>query len=183
LRKKTTVCDSTDVDGAAQWAAMPPTLTDEDYRRLLELRTGLRRFLRWSEQHAEAAGLTPAQHQLLLAIRGHPDSRGPTVGDVAGYLLLRHNSAVGLVDRAESAGLITRSQDAQNLSVVRLRLTGQGSKQLEALSEQHLEELAHLAPTMHALWDALEHAAHGDPDGAPHPAARPPATGPGTQSA
>ena len=74
---------------------MTPTPTDEDYRRLLELRTGLRRFLRWSEQHAEAAGLTPAQHQLLLAIRGHRDPRGPTVGDVAGYLMLRPHSAVG----------------------------------------------------------------------------------------
>jgi DNA-binding MarR family transcriptional regulator len=130
--------------------------SDEDYRRLLELRTGLRRFLRWSEEQARAAGLTPAHHQLLLAIRGHPDRRGPTVGDVAGYLLLRHHSAVGLVDRAVAAGLIARSQDTDNASAVRLRLTENGSRQLEALSELHLEELAHLAPTMHVLWDALE---------------------------
>jgi DNA-binding MarR family transcriptional regulator len=157
---------------------MTPTPTEKDYRRLLELRTGLRRFLRWSEQHAEAAGLTPAQHQLLLAIRGHRDPRGPTVGDVAGYLLLRHHSAVGLVDRAADAGLITRSQDPDNLSVVRLRLTDQGSRQLEALSEQHLEELAHLAPTMHALWDALASASDGDPRRAPHPAAPPLEPGP-----
>ena len=87
---------------------MNPTPSDEDYRRLLELRTGLRRFLRWSEQQAETAGVTPAQHQLLLAIRGHPDERGPTIGDAAGYLLLRHHSVVGLVDRAENAGLIER---------------------------------------------------------------------------
>jgi DNA-binding MarR family transcriptional regulator len=147
--------------------------SDEDYRRLLELRTGLRRFLRWSEQHAQAAGLTPAQHQLLLAIRGHPGERGPTVGDVAAYLLLRHHSAVGLVDRAESAGLVAREQDPDNFSVVRLRLTERGSRQLETLSEQHLEELAHLAPTMHALWDALEHGRDGDSRSDPHPAARP----------
>ncbi len=132
---------------------------------MLELRTGLRRFLRWSEEQARAAGLTPAHHQLLLAIRGHPDRRGPTVGDVAGYLLLRHHSAVGLVDRAAAAGLIARSQDADNASAVRLRLTADGSRQLEALSELHLEELAHLAPTMHALWDALD----GHPE---HPAGR-----------
>jgi DNA-binding MarR family transcriptional regulator len=153
--------------------AMTPTPTDEDYRRLLELRTGLRRFLRWSEQHAQAAGLTPAQHQLLLAVRGHRDPRGPTVGDVAGYLMLRPHSAVGLVDRAEKAGLISRGQDSDNLSVVRLHLTAQGARQLEALSEQHLDELAHLAPTMHALWDALEHAGQGELDGPPHPAAPP----------
>jgi DNA-binding MarR family transcriptional regulator len=87
--------------------------------------------------------------------------------------MLRPHSAVGLVDRAANAGLIARSQDADNLSVVRLRLTDQGARLLEALSEQHLEELAHLAPTMHALWDALEHNRQDDPDGPPHPAARP----------
>lgn len=152
---------------------MTPRATSEDYRRLLQLRTGLRRFLRRSEQHAHAAGITPAQHQLLLAVRGHPDPRGPTVGDVAGYLLLRHHSAVGLVDRAEKAGLLIRGHDAENLSVVRLHLTDRGSRQLDALSEQHLEELAHLAPTMHALWDALEDAAHRGADGERHPAARP----------
>jgi DNA-binding MarR family transcriptional regulator len=137
-------------------AVMTGTPSDDDYRRLLELRTGLRRFLHWSERHARAAGLTPAQHQLLLAIRGHPDGRGPTVGEIAAYLLLRHNSAVELIDRAEGAGLVAREPDADNLSVVRLRLTELGARKLEDLSEQHLEELAHLAPTMHALWDALE---------------------------
>src|ERR671922_2317362 len=118
------------------------SLDQADFEHLLELRTGLRRFLRWSEEQAQAAGLTPAQHQLLLAIRGHSDERGPTVGDVAGYLLLRHHSAVGLVDRAEAAGLVTRHPDAGS---VRLRLTAAGSAQLEALSELHLHELEHLA--------------------------------------
>jgi DNA-binding MarR family transcriptional regulator len=132
------------------------TPTDEDYRRLLELRAGLRRFLSWSEEQARAAGVTPAQHQLLLAIRGHGGERGPTIGDVAGYLLLRHHSAVGLIDRAEAAGLVVRGPDPDNPSAVRLRLTEAGSRRLEALSELHLAELEHLAPTMHALWDALE---------------------------
>ena len=152
---------------------MTTTPTDEDYRRLLELRTGLRRFLRWSESQAQAVGLTPAQHQLLLSVRGHSDSSGPTVGDVAAYLLLRHHSAVGLIDRAEAAGLLTRSQDPGNSSAVRIRLTEKGSRRLEALSELHLEELGHLAPTMHALWDALERANSADPGRAPHPAAPP----------
>jgi DNA-binding MarR family transcriptional regulator len=150
---------------------MPAIPSDDDYRRLLRLRTGLRRFLRWSEQQAQAAGLTPRQHQLLLAVRGHADPRGPTVGDVAEHLLLRHHSAVGLIDRAETAGLVTRSPDTDNASVVRLRLTERGARQLEELSELHLEELAHLAPTMHALWDALERESDGEPRRTPHPAA------------
>jgi DNA-binding MarR family transcriptional regulator len=147
------------------------TLDEDDYRRLLELRTGLRRFLRWSEQAAREAGLTPAQHQLLLAVRGHPDPRGPTVGDIAEHLLLRHHSAVGLIDRAQAAGLVARGPDAENSSAVRLRLTERGARQLEALSELHVEELAHLAPTMHVLWDALERTGEAHPAAPPRDAA------------
>jgi DNA-binding MarR family transcriptional regulator len=147
-------------------------LGDPAYQTLLQLRTGLRRFLRWSEQQAESAGLTPAQHQLLLAIRGHPGPKGPSIGDVAAYLFLRHHSAVGLVDRAEKAGLVVRTQDPANHSMVRLQLTSKGLQQLEALSELHLEELSHLAPAMHALWDALDRAGHREADER-HPAARP----------
>lgn len=146
---------------------------DADYQALLQLRTGLRRFLRWSERQAEAAGLPQSQHQLLLAIRGHPDPEGPTIGDVAGYLLLRHHSAVGLVDRAESAGLVARRKDPANHCVVRLELTPKGSAKLEALSELHLEELSHLAPAMHALWDELERAGHREAPDERHPAAPP----------
>ncbi len=149
---------------------MAPSPTDEDYRRLLQLRDGLRRFLRWSERQAASAGLTPAQHQLLLAIRGHPDARGPTIGEVAGHLLLRHHSAVGLIDRAEAAGLVKRIRDSDNLSTVRLRLTGEGARRLETLSELHLEELTHLAPAMHTLWDALERSSDGAIRPTRHPA-------------
>jgi DNA-binding MarR family transcriptional regulator len=152
---------------------MTPTPSDDDYQRLLSLRTGLRRFLRWSEQQAQAAGLTPRQHQLLLAVRGHADPRGPTVGDVADHLLLRHHSAVELINRAETAGLVTRRPDADNQSAIRLHLTDKGARQLDALSEQHLEELAHLAPTMHTLWDALEHNRDGGARATPHPASPP----------
>jgi DNA-binding MarR family transcriptional regulator len=130
--------------------------SDADYRRLLQFRTGLRRFLHWSAQQAESEGLTPAQHQLLLAIRGHDDSRGPTIGDVAAYLFLRHHSAVGLVDRAESAGFVERNEDQDDRRVVRLRLTEKGLGILAALARLHLEELKRLAPEMRSLWSGLE---------------------------
>jgi DNA-binding MarR family transcriptional regulator len=130
-------------------------LRNADYEDLLALRTGLRRFVRWSEQQAEGAGLTPAQQQLLLAIRGHPDRRGPTVGEVADYLLLRHHSAVGLVDRAVAAKLVKRVRDPQDHRVVRLQLTAAGSKRLEALSEAHLEELGRLGRTLPGAWRGL----------------------------
>ncbi|HEX5718078.1 MAG TPA: MarR family transcriptional regulator [Thermoanaerobaculia bacterium] len=135
---------------------MPREVGDSEYQRMLLFRTGLRRFLHWSGQQAEAAGLTPAQHQLLLAIRGHQDSRGPTIGDTAGYLLLRHHSAVGLVDRAEAAGLVERLEDQDDRRVVRLRLSPKGAGILVQLSQAHLEELTRLAPEVRALWAGLE---------------------------
>lgn len=120
-------------------------LPDEAYAQLLALRTELRRFLHWSEQQAAAAGLTAAQHQLLLAIRGQPDPRGPTIGEVADHLLLRHHSTVGLVDRADAAGLVVRERDPDDHRVVRLRLTEDGAERLEALSALHLQELERLS--------------------------------------
>jgi len=142
-------------------------LPDEVYERLLALRTGLRRFQRWSEQQAADAGLTPAQHQLLLAIRGHTDPRGPTIGEVADYLLLRHHSTVGLVDRADAAGLVTRERDGADHRVVRLRLTDEGAERLEALSALHLQEIERLSLDVAAAWAGLRprHATHGGPDG------------------
>jgi DNA-binding MarR family transcriptional regulator len=126
------------------------------YERLLRFRTGLRRFLRWSAEQAAAAGLTSAQHQLLLAIRGHPDPRGPTVGDVARYLFLRHHSAVELIDRAQAAGLLERRTDQDDSRAVRLHLTGPGQQRLETLTAAHLEELSRLESELHALWEGLD---------------------------
>jgi DNA-binding MarR family transcriptional regulator len=131
-------------------------LGDTDYLRLLEFRTGLRRFLRWSREQAGAVGLTPAQHQLLLAIRGHGDPRGPTIGQVADYLLLRHHSAVELVDRAARVGLVKRAPDPDDQRVVRLKLTPLGARRLERLAALHLEELGRLVPRMGAIWKGLE---------------------------
>lgn len=116
-------------------------MRDEDYARLLRFRSELRRFLQWSEEQAKAAGVTPAQHQLLLAIRGHGDPAGPTVGEAADYLALRHHSVVGLVDRAESSGLIERSRDPRDHRIVHLRLTAEGERLIQRLSAAHLEEL------------------------------------------
>jgi DNA-binding MarR family transcriptional regulator len=131
-------------------------ITDADYRQLLEFRTGLRRFVRWSEQQAQGAGVSPGQHQLLLAVRGHPDRRGPTIGDVAEYLLLRHHSAVGLVDRAEDAGLVRRRQDRDDHRIVRLQLTARGAETLQRLTAVTLEELARLSPRLRPVWSGLE---------------------------
>ena len=119
-----------------------------DYRALLAFRTALRRFERWSERQAESAGLTPAQHQLLLAVKGHDDARGPTMSEIADYLMLRHHSAVELVNRAQSAGLVDRTRDDADGRVVRLRLSDLGERRLRELSQLHLDELGQLEPLL-----------------------------------
>jgi len=123
-------------------------LSREDYQNLLAFRSALRRFLQWSQDKAAGVGLTPAQYQLLLAIKGHNHEEGPTVGDVAGYLLLRPQSAVELIDRAEAAGLLERWQDDDDRRVVRIRLTPDGERRLDQLVPAHIDELQQLAPIL-----------------------------------
>ena len=131
------------------------SLSDRDYQRLLAFRTELRRFQRWSEAQAEASGLTPAQHQLLLVIRGHVGEAAPTIGEVAGHLMLRHHSAVELVDRAVAAGLVRRVPGGGDRRVVRLVVTAAGGRLLAQLAAAHLEELRRLAPRIKGLCDGL----------------------------
>ncbi len=133
-------------------------LSDDDFRRLLEFRDGLRRFLRWSEDRARAAGMTPARHQLLLAVRGHGHMSPPTppsMSELAGHLLLRHHSVVELVDRAEQAGLVRRLHGEGDQRVVRVALTEEGERRLGGLAEAHLEELSRAGPRLAALWTRL----------------------------
>jgi DNA-binding MarR family transcriptional regulator len=132
-----------------------PRVTDADYTRLLRLRTQLRKFEHWSAEQAAAMGLTASQHQLLLAIRGDGGQDGPTIGDVADYLLVRHNTAVELVNRTQELGLIDRQRDSADHRVVRLTLTDEGRKRLNALSADHFEELARLAVVVDELLATL----------------------------
>ena len=132
---------------------MSEAVSGEEYRELLRFRDGLRRFLRWSAEQARAEGLTPAQHQLLLAIRGDDDPRGSTISALAGHLLLRHHSAVELVDRAVAAELVVRRRDTGDGRSVRLSLTPLGAAKLEALTPVHVEELRRLAERLGPIWE------------------------------
>ena len=135
-------------------------LTREDYENLLAFRTSLRRFLHWSETKARDAGLTPAQHQLMLAIKGHRGGQGPAVSNLAGYLLLRHHSTVELIDRAEAAGLAQRWGDDAGDRLTRVRLTAHGEKCLNRLAPAHLDEFRNLAPVLGQLvaqWKSPSH--------------------------
>lgn len=126
-------------------------LTRADFEHLLAFRVSLRRFQRWSEDQARAVGLTHVQHQLLVAVKGHPGTSPPAVGDLARYLLLRHHSAVELVDRAEAAGLVRRTGDGRDGRVVRVRLTPKGDSIVNELTPAHLSELHSLAAVLDEL--------------------------------
>src|SRR5690348_6125016 len=126
-------------------------VTRQDFQRLLEFRVALREFQRWSEDQAQAAGLTHVQHQLLVAIKGHRGRIPPTVGDIAGYLLLKPHSTVELIDRAEAAGLVLRTSDPDDGRLVRVRLSEQGDKVLNKLTLAHLARLHDLAAVLDKL--------------------------------
>lgn len=128
-----------------------PQPTREDFEHLLAFRVDLRRFQHWSENQARQAGLTHVQHQLLVAVKGHPGDLPPAVGDIAGYLLLRHHSAVELIDRAEAAGLIRRSADPDDARIVRVELTRRGDRLVTELTEAHLARLHDLAADLNQL--------------------------------
>ncbi|HWB32602.1 MAG TPA: MarR family winged helix-turn-helix transcriptional regulator [Acidobacteriaceae bacterium] len=115
---------------------------------LAEFRSTLRAFLRFSEEAAVQAGLTPQQHQLLLQIAGAPEGTGTTVGYLAEKLALRHNSVVELGDRCVEAGLAVRLRDGRNRRHVVLKLTDQGASMLQKLSEVHYRELNELGPQL-----------------------------------
>src|SRR6516164_5318725 len=142
-----------------------PEMSAGDFQNLLAFRTSLRRFLHWSQTQARAVGLTPAQHQLLVAIKGHPGSQDPTISDLAEYLLLRHHSVVELVDRAANAGVVVRSRDAEDGRLTRVMLTPDGEARLNRLGPAHLDELRNLAPVLDQL--VSEWAAHTDREAAP----------------
>lgn len=117
------------------------SLTDREYRALAEFRHALRVFLRFSEEAARAEGLSPAQHQLLLAIRGHHNPTGVSITDIADALQLRNNSVVGLVDRVDAAGLTSSRPDAADARRRIVSLTPSGEAALSRLSKLHRDEL------------------------------------------
>lgn len=117
--------------------------TDEDYRSLAEWRYALRRFLAASEEITRSAGVSPTQYQLLLFIRG--DAGGaPAIADLAERLQIRHQSAVGLVDRSEAAGLVRRRRDEANRRKVLVTMTPRGAALLKKLAAEHFATIEKL---------------------------------------
>ncbi len=133
---------------------MKAPISKAEYETLASFRYLLRQFLHFSEEAARAVGLTPQQHQALLAIAGFPEREQITLGERAERLQIRHHSAVGLVDRLVAQGLVARSPGADR-RVVYIALTGHGTDLLEQLTVAHRKELKQIGPKLSSILERL----------------------------
>jgi DNA-binding MarR family transcriptional regulator len=134
---------------------VPDDLHPSEYRKLEEFRFQIRRFLSFSEGAARASGIEPQQHQALLVLKGTAPDCLPTIGHLADRLLLKHHSAVGLVDRLQTLGLLTREPSPDDARQVLLRLTAKGERILHRLSLTHHKELEETGPMLVAALRAI----------------------------
>jgi DNA-binding MarR family transcriptional regulator len=155
------------VRGGRSRGAGDAELTSADYRALAEFRYQIRRFLSFSEQAARAEGLEPQQHQLLLAVRALDQ---PGIGKLADYLMIRHHSAVGLIDRLEGRGLVKRRRSQADRRQVHVVLTPEGKERLRRLSLKHrAQSLRSGSGLVQSLYVLLERWSAGAAGGDPSP--------------
>jgi DNA-binding MarR family transcriptional regulator len=123
-------------------------LTLREYQNLGEFRFQLRQFLHFSELQAREHDLEPQQHQALLALKGLPEGKRPTIGELAHRLVLRHHTVVELTNRLESAGFVKRLPDSEDGRQILIHVTPQGAAKLRSLSLAHRDELRVKGPEL-----------------------------------
>lgn len=134
--------------GAGDIAGQTREIAKAEYEAIAGFRYAIRRYLRFSEQAARAAGITPQQHQLMLAIKGFPSRERATISELADRLQMRQHSMVGLVDRTEAQGLVRREHGVLDRRQVFVSLTPSGEEILRRLISQHRRELANMRNTL-----------------------------------
>jgi DNA-binding MarR family transcriptional regulator len=127
---------------------MRRSITSADYESLAELRYQIRRFLHFSEEAARKVAIEPAQHQLMLALKGLPMGTRPTIAILAERLQIRHHSTVELTNRLAAGGYVRRHRDGDDHREVLLSLTSKGEKVLRELSLIHEAELRVRGPAL-----------------------------------
>lgn len=133
---------------ASRYMSESSSITLREYQALAQLRYLIRRFLAFSAEAAKTCDVEPQQHQLLLALKGLPPKRRPTIGVAAERLQLRHHSAVELVNRSIARGLVERSGSEEDHREVLLHITPYGERLLRRLSLAHRSELSSAAPEL-----------------------------------
>ncbi|MEO7549408.1 MAG: MarR family transcriptional regulator [Ramlibacter sp.] len=130
-------------------------LATHDYAQLATFRSALREFLHFSEKAAAAQGLTSQHYQAMLILRGSAEIAPVTINDMARQLIIKHNSAVGLIDRLALGGLVARERCLSDRRKVELRLTAHGRTVLARLAGTHRRELKRIAPLMERIFESL----------------------------
>lgn len=130
-------------------------LATGDYARLAAFRLALRKFLRFSEEAAAAVGITGQHYQAMLILRGCPDGERVTIADLAAQLLIKHNSAVELVDRLVYEDLVMREASSADRRKVELHLTPHGRQVLAKLAAMHRRELQRIGPILKRFFTQL----------------------------
>ncbi|MCP3727819.1 MarR family transcriptional regulator [Paraburkholderia sp. CNPSo 3272] len=115
-----------------------------DFEQLSEFRYQMRRFERFSEQAAQAEGITPLQYLLLLHVKGYPGRTWATIGELAERLQAQHHGVVALVSRCEAIELVERRVSERDRRQVEVHLLAAGEKLLARLAELHRAELRSL---------------------------------------
>jgi len=130
-----------------------PTVDTQRLKSLAEFRYQMRKFLSFSEAAAERCGIATQQYQLMQVIAALPEGQHASISYLAERMILKHNSMVELVDRAERAGLVRREHDERDLRRSLVKLTPEGDAILQKLVKEHLEELV---PKCGPLIEALQ---------------------------
>jgi DNA-binding MarR family transcriptional regulator len=130
-------------------------LKTPDYARLAQFRQVLREFLHFSEHAAGELGLTAQHYQAMLVLRACPDDTRVSINDLARQLLIKHNSAVGLVDRLVAGKLVVREGSIADRRKVELRLSARGRQVLAKLAAVHREEVERIGPLLARLIAAV----------------------------
>ncbi len=123
-------------------------LSTREYDMLAAFRYALRRFLAFSEQAAGRVGLTQQQYQALLALRAHRGTDPLSISELAARMLVKHHSAVGMVDRLEEIGMVRRERSPRDRRKVGLRLTPRGAQVFDRLAALHRAELRRIGPNL-----------------------------------
>ena len=130
-------------------------LTTRDYAELAAFRHAIRGFLRFSEAAAAAAGLSGQHYQAMLVLRACPEDRRVSIAELARQLYIKHNSAVGLVDRLVDEGLVMREASRTDRRKVELRLTSEGRRTMAKIAAAHRAELQRIGPALRRFFAEL----------------------------
>jgi DNA-binding MarR family transcriptional regulator len=116
-------------------------LSKLEYTSLSNFRHQLARFLRFSENAARSAGITPKQYLLLLHIRGCDGRNWSSVGELAHRLQSSPHGTVALVNRCVTRKLVTKRSSAKDARSVEVHLTARGKDLVAKIAGRHRAEI------------------------------------------